>query len=103
MTNLALKGIIGVKAMAEISRAVGKDSDAQEYDVRLLLRLVPCSRKLRCHHRAMLAHSSVRGCRWQSLIANSIFSACTAISSHGHCSTTSMLTFYLERTSSLRR
>ncbi|KAI0705088.1 hypothetical protein C8T65DRAFT_577862 [Cerioporus squamosus] len=32
MTNLALKGIIGVKAMAEISRAIGKDSDAQEYD-----------------------------------------------------------------------
>ncbi|RPD75342.1 hypothetical protein L226DRAFT_534905 [Lentinus tigrinus ALCF2SS1-7] len=32
MTNLALKGIISVKAMAEISRAVGKDSDAQEYD-----------------------------------------------------------------------
>ncbi|TFK89099.1 DUF1793-domain-containing protein [Polyporus arcularius HHB13444] len=32
MTNLALKGIIGVKAMAEISRALGKDSDAQEYD-----------------------------------------------------------------------
>ncbi|KAI0762087.1 hypothetical protein BD413DRAFT_643854 [Trametes elegans] len=32
MTNLALKGIIGVKAMAEISRAMGKDSDARSYD-----------------------------------------------------------------------
>ncbi len=34
MTNLAIKGIIGVKAMAEISRATHHDSDAQEYDVR---------------------------------------------------------------------
>ena len=32
-TNLALKGIIGIKAMAEISRAVGNGSDAQLYDV----------------------------------------------------------------------
>ncbi len=34
MTNLAIKGIIGVKAMAEISRATQHDSDAQQYDVR---------------------------------------------------------------------
>ena len=34
MTNLAFKGIVGVKAMAEISRAVGETSDAQTYDVR---------------------------------------------------------------------
>ncbi|KAI0712927.1 hypothetical protein C8T65DRAFT_726919 [Cerioporus squamosus] len=32
MTNLAIKGIIGVKAMAEISRATQHDSDAQMYD-----------------------------------------------------------------------
>ncbi|KAI9067371.1 hypothetical protein FKP32DRAFT_1563883 [Trametes sanguinea] len=32
MTNLAIKGIIGVKAMAEISRAVGEHADAQQYD-----------------------------------------------------------------------
>ncbi|KAL7281476.1 hypothetical protein ACG7TL_004791 [Trametes sanguinea] len=32
MTNLAIKGIIGVKAMAEISRALGEDTDAQQYD-----------------------------------------------------------------------
>ncbi|KAI0368348.1 DUF1793-domain-containing protein [Pilatotrama ljubarskyi] len=32
MTNLAIKGIIGVKAMAEISRALGEDFDAQQYD-----------------------------------------------------------------------
>ncbi|CDO69210.1 hypothetical protein BN946_scf185042.g112 [Trametes cinnabarina] len=32
MTNLAIKGIIGVKAMAEISRALGQDLDAQQYD-----------------------------------------------------------------------
>ncbi|KAL7281458.1 hypothetical protein ACG7TL_004773 [Trametes sanguinea] len=32
MTNLAIKGIIGVKAMAEISRALGQDVDAQQYD-----------------------------------------------------------------------
>lgn len=34
MTNLALKGIIGVKAMAEMSRALGQQDDAQLYDVR---------------------------------------------------------------------
>ncbi|TFK78207.1 hypothetical protein K466DRAFT_570980, partial [Polyporus arcularius HHB13444] len=33
MTNLALKGIISVKAMAEISRVVGNEIDAQEYDL----------------------------------------------------------------------
>ncbi|KAJ8483511.1 hypothetical protein ONZ51_g4652 [Trametes cubensis] len=32
MTNLVIKGIIGVKAMAEISRALGQDLDAQQYD-----------------------------------------------------------------------
>ncbi|KAI8993903.1 DUF1793-domain-containing protein [Trametes punicea] len=32
MTNLAIKGIIGIKAMAEISRALGQDLDAQQYD-----------------------------------------------------------------------
>ncbi|KAI0358680.1 DUF1793-domain-containing protein [Trametes cingulata] len=32
MTNLAIKGIIGVKAMAEISRALGEDFDAQQYE-----------------------------------------------------------------------
>lgn len=31
--NIALKGILGVKAMAEIARALGEDSDATEYDV----------------------------------------------------------------------
>ena len=36
MTNLAIKGIIGVKAMAEISRTVNQSSDAQLYDVRHL-------------------------------------------------------------------
>lgn len=34
MTNLAIKGIIGVKAMAQISHAVGNDADGQQYDVR---------------------------------------------------------------------
>ncbi|KAI0325215.1 DUF1793-domain-containing protein [Cubamyces sp. BRFM 1775] len=32
MTNLAIKGIIGVKAMAEISRALAQHTDAEEYD-----------------------------------------------------------------------
>ncbi|KAM5540207.1 hypothetical protein V8D89_006026 [Ganoderma adspersum] len=31
LTNIALKGIIGVKAMAEIAHALGKDSDATQY------------------------------------------------------------------------
>lgn len=37
MTNLAIKGIIGVKAMAQISHAVGNDADGQQYDVRQIL------------------------------------------------------------------
>ncbi|KAH9858969.1 hypothetical protein C2E23DRAFT_717283 [Lenzites betulinus] len=32
-TNLALKGIVGIKTMAEISRALGQQFDAQQYDV----------------------------------------------------------------------
>ena len=36
-TNLALKGILGVKAMAEISRALNHVDDAAVYDVRGLL------------------------------------------------------------------
>ncbi|KAI0372113.1 DUF1793-domain-containing protein [Pilatotrama ljubarskyi] len=31
MTNLAIKGMIGVKAMAEISRTLGEESDAERY------------------------------------------------------------------------
>ncbi len=34
LTNLAIKGIIGVKAMAEISRAVGQETVGTQYDVR---------------------------------------------------------------------
>ena len=33
MTNLAIKGIIAVKAMAEVSRTVNQSSEAQLYDV----------------------------------------------------------------------
>lgn len=34
MTNLAIKGIIGIQAMAEISQIVGNASDAQYFSVR---------------------------------------------------------------------
>jgi hypothetical protein len=34
-TNLALKGILGVRAMAEISRVAGMLDEAQTYKVRL--------------------------------------------------------------------
>ena len=33
LTNIALKGIIGVKAMAEIAHALGEDLDAKQYGV----------------------------------------------------------------------
>ena len=33
LVNIALKGIIGVKAMAEIAHALGQDADAVEYGV----------------------------------------------------------------------
>ena len=42
LANTALKGIIGVKAMAEIAHALGQDSDAVQYGVsygRLLVRI----------------------------------------------------------------
>ena len=32
-TNLALKGIIGIKAMAGISKTINQDSDADYYEV----------------------------------------------------------------------
>ena len=32
-TNLAIKGIVGVKAMSEISRALGNETDAEKYGV----------------------------------------------------------------------
>ena len=33
LTNLALKGIIAIQAMSEISRATGNSEDAQAYQV----------------------------------------------------------------------
>jgi hypothetical protein len=33
LTNLALKGIIGIRAMADISYTLGKDDDAAKYQV----------------------------------------------------------------------
>jgi hypothetical protein len=33
MTNLAIKGIIGIQAMSEISRVSGMSSDSQHYAV----------------------------------------------------------------------
>ena len=35
-TNLYLKGVIGVQAMAEISRSLGNAIDAEAYDVSIL-------------------------------------------------------------------
>ncbi len=34
MTNLAIKGIIAIKAMSEISQALGRSQDAETYSVR---------------------------------------------------------------------
>lgn len=50
MTNLAIKGIIGIAAMAEISQVVGNVSAAQQYQVSegrviSLSRLTPCYHK----------------------------------------------------------
>lgn len=38
-TNVAIKGIIALKAMAEISRALGKDADADTYQVGIVVSL----------------------------------------------------------------
>ena len=43
LVNLALKGIIGIQAMAEISRTVGNSSDADIYEVSWLSDVVLCS------------------------------------------------------------
>ena len=47
-TNLAIKGIVGVKAMSEISRALGNDIDTAKYDVSapFPMRRLACSRKV---------------------------------------------------------
>ena len=37
LTNLALKGILGVRAMAEISHSLEKDDDARSYLVRFVV------------------------------------------------------------------
>lgn len=36
MTNLAIKGILGIASMAKISGALGEDTDAQVFGVRSL-------------------------------------------------------------------
>lgn len=36
-TNLALKGIIAIKAMSELASALGQSSDASSYSVRVFL------------------------------------------------------------------
>lgn len=43
MTNLAIKGIIGIQAMAEISKAAGNSEDYESFAVRLgrYLNLLP--------------------------------------------------------------
>jgi len=40
MTNLAIKGIIGIQAMSEISQASGMRDDAQRYAVRSYQRVL---------------------------------------------------------------
>ena len=42
MTNLAIKGIIAVQAMAHMSEAVGQYEDAKRYTVRLLFNKTCC-------------------------------------------------------------
>jgi hypothetical protein len=36
LTNLAIKGIIGIRAMAEISQIMGQSMDAEKYEVLLI-------------------------------------------------------------------
>ncbi len=67
MTNLAIKGIIGVKAMAQISHAVGKDSDGQQYDVRQIL---PDPRALSSQN-FLQSHAAALVGQWQSLALSS--------------------------------
>lgn len=40
MTNLAIKGIIGVQAMAEISNVLSEEADSKRYSVRSIFRPV---------------------------------------------------------------
>lgn len=51
LTNLAIKGIVGIAAMAEISRTLNQSSDAQYYTVRS-----------RCSAADQSAHSMFRMC-----------------------------------------
>jgi hypothetical protein len=51
-TNLALKGIIAVQAMSEISQTIGQTEDAQKYEVCILesLRLPEGKKKSLTHN-----------------------------------------------------
>ncbi len=62
MTNLAIKGIVGVKAMAEISRALQQNSDPQYYDVRPVLKIT-----LNQSNRQDTAESCRRTCKFVAL------------------------------------
>ena len=64
MTNLAIKGVIGGKAMAEISRTVDAQSDAQTYDVRCLQTMIRGLGLTNCHTQA---HASALFSSWKSL------------------------------------
>ena len=63
MTNLAIKGIIGVKVMAEISRTVDAQSDARAYDVSYLQTMTHISLT---NYRTQ-AHASALFSSWKSL------------------------------------
>ena len=65
MTNLAIKGIIGVKAMAEIAHALGKDSDAVSYGVSAIVTGLRQKAKLPQDQAASLFNS------WLSLATSS--------------------------------
>ena len=83
MTNLAIKGIIGVKAMGEISLAVGEDDDAQTYEVCLSISvIIPRDSTLTCRRHAHLSYL-ILGSPWRCRRTSRTYSRSMGTSCHG--------------------
>ena len=62
LTNLALKGILGIKAFAEIARAMGQVAEAQGYQVGKLARWA----RAVLHNLVFISRRTLPQCSWIS-------------------------------------
>jgi hypothetical protein len=69
-TNLAIKGIIGIKAVSQISQILGRAADSQHYEV--------CTSSVILRCRAILSHRVLRPIMW----IHGCFSLCPSVLRH---------------------